>query len=69
MLVSRSTSYANVLRLFGIPYLEQAVECPFDTVDPDLLVLQSVLSSEGLGIDLRPVIAPVEIEEVNVGQQ
>lgn len=62
-------SSSDISRLFDIPYFEQAVKRPFDAQDPSLLILKSVLASKGVRIDRRPVIAAIEIEKMNVGQE
>lgn len=60
---------SDISRLFDIPYFEQVVKRPFDTEDPSLLILKSVLASEGGRAYGRPIIAMIEVEKMNVGQE
>lgn len=57
---------SDIVCLFVIPDVEQVEECPLDTVDAILLILQSVLACEGLGVDRGPVLASIEVEEMKI---
>lgn len=60
---------SHIIRLFGVPHLEQVVKCPLNAPNSSFLILQRIFPSECMRANHRPIAAPVEIKEVNIGQE